>query len=59
LTLEDVVGKEAIQSQMCRLFEDAISGDRWDEKRLKFGYSRWMDDRLNDVLYFTKLFLEK
>jgi hypothetical protein len=31
-----MVGKEAFQSQMCKIFEVAISGDKWDEEKLKF-----------------------
>jgi hypothetical protein len=45
MALEDMVGKEVFQSHMCKLFEDVISGDRWDEERLKFGYSNWMENR--------------
>jgi hypothetical protein len=39
LALGEVVGKEAFQSQMHRLFENAISGDRWNEERRNFGCS--------------------
>jgi hypothetical protein len=34
-----------------RLFEDTISGEEWDEEKRKSGYSRWMEDKLVDVLY--------
>ena len=33
LALREVVGKEAFLSRMWRLFEDAISGDQWDEEK--------------------------
>jgi hypothetical protein len=33
LALGKVVGKEAFLSRMRRLFEDAISGDKWDKKK--------------------------
>jgi hypothetical protein len=33
LALGEVVGKEAFLSHMWRLFEDAISGDEWDEDK--------------------------
>jgi hypothetical protein len=46
-----MVEKEAFQSHMHKLFEDAIFGDRWNEDKLKFGYSNWMEDMLNDALY--------
>jgi hypothetical protein len=55
----DVVGKEAFQSYMRKLFEDAIFGDRWDEEKWKFGYSKWMEDKLIDTLYNTMLVLER
>jgi hypothetical protein len=42
LALEEVVGKEAFLSRMQRPFEDAISGDKWDEEKQKSGYSKWM-----------------
>jgi hypothetical protein len=38
---------------MRRLFEDAISVDEWDEDKRKCGYSKWMEDKLVDVLYNT------
>jgi hypothetical protein len=47
--LENVVGKEAFQSHMRKVFEDAISRDRWEEDKLKFGYSDWMHKRLTDA----------
>jgi hypothetical protein len=59
LALEEVVGKEAIQSQMRKLFEDAIIGDKWDEERRKFGYSTKMEDKLNDSLYNIMSIFEK
>ena len=39
LALEEVVGKEAFRGCMRRLFEDAISGEEWDEDKRKPGYS--------------------
>jgi hypothetical protein len=42
-----------------RLFEDAISGEEWDEDRLKPGYSAWMEDKLVDALYNTQLVLDR
>jgi hypothetical protein len=36
---------------MRRLFEDAISGDEWDEDKRKLGYSKWMEDKLENALY--------
>jgi hypothetical protein len=36
--LKEVVGKEAIQSHMWRLFEDAIFGDQLDKENQKSGY---------------------
>jgi hypothetical protein len=53
LALEEVVGKEAFLSHMQRLFEDPISGHEWDEEKRKPGYSKWMEDKLVDVLYNT------
>jgi hypothetical protein len=50
LALEDVVGKDAFQSHMPKVFEDAISGDRWEEDKLKFCYTNWMQDKLIDAL---------
>jgi hypothetical protein len=55
----DVVGKEAFQSYMRKLFEDAIFGDRWDEEKWKFGYSKWMEDKLINTQYNTMPVLEK
>jgi hypothetical protein len=34
-----------------RLFEDAISGKEWDEDKRKANYSKWMEEKLVDVLY--------
>jgi hypothetical protein len=51
LALGEVVGKEAFQSRMQRLFEDAIFGDEWDKEKWKSSYSKWMDDKLVDALY--------
>jgi hypothetical protein len=59
LALREVVEKEAFQSKMCRPFKDANSSDKWDEKRRKFGYSSWMEDRLNYTLYNIVSILEK
>jgi hypothetical protein len=59
LALGEVVGKEAFQGCMRRLFEDAISGDEWDEDKRKPGYSRWMEDKLVDVLYNTQPVLDR
>jgi hypothetical protein len=39
LALGEVVGKEAFRGRMQRLFEDAISGEEWDEDKWKPGYS--------------------
>jgi hypothetical protein len=58
LALRKVVGNEAFQSHMWRLFEDAIFGDQWDEEKRKFGYSKWMEDKLIDSLYNTWLVLD-
>jgi hypothetical protein len=46
LALEEVVGKEAFRGRMRRLFEDTISGEKWDEDKWKPGYSTWMEDKL-------------
>jgi hypothetical protein len=51
LALEEAVGKEAFLSHMRRLFEDTISGDEWDEDKRKLGYSKWMEDKLENALY--------
>jgi hypothetical protein len=44
---------------MRRLFEDAISGEEWDEDKRKPGYSAWMEDKLGDALYNTQPGLDK
>jgi hypothetical protein len=59
LALGEVVGKEAFRGRMRRLFEDAISGEEWDEDKRKPGYSGWMEDKLMDVLYNTQLVLDR
>ena len=59
LALEEVIGKEAFLSCMRRLFEDAISGEEWDEEKWKPGYSKWMEDKIVDALHNTKPILEK
>jgi hypothetical protein len=57
LALGDVVGKDAFQSHMHKVFEDAISKDKWEEDKLKFSYNDWIRDRLIDALYNTEPFL--
>jgi hypothetical protein len=59
LALREVVGKEAFMGRMRRLFEDAISGEEWDEDKRKPGYSEWMEDKLVDALYNTQPVLDK
>jgi hypothetical protein len=59
LALGEVVGKETFRGRMRRLFEDAISGEEWDEDKRKPGYSGWMEDKLMDVLYNTQLVLDR
>jgi hypothetical protein len=44
---------------MRRLFEDAISGEEWDEDKQKPGYSAWMEDKLVDALYNTQPVLDR
>jgi hypothetical protein len=44
---------------MRRLFEDAISGDEWDEKKRKSSYSKWMEDKLVDAPYNTAPILDR
>jgi hypothetical protein len=51
LALGANVGKEAFVGRMRRLFEDAIFEEEWDEDKRKPGYSKWMEDKLVDVLY--------
>ena len=58
LALEGVIGKEAFLGRMKRLFEDAISGEEWDEDKWKPGYSKWMEDKIVDTLHNTKPILE-
>jgi hypothetical protein len=59
LALGEVVGREAFMGRMWRLFEDAISGDEWDEDKRKPGYSGWMEDKVVDALYNTQPVLDK
>jgi hypothetical protein len=59
LALGDVIGKDAFQSHMRKVFEGTISRDRWEEDKLKFGYTDWMQDNLIDALYNTEPILEK
>jgi hypothetical protein len=59
LALGEVVGKEAFMGHMRRLFEDAISGDEWNEDKQKPGYSKWMEDKLVDALYNTQPVLDR
>jgi hypothetical protein len=40
----------AFVGRMWRLFEDAISGEEWDEDKWKPSYSKWMEDKLVDAL---------
>jgi hypothetical protein len=40
LALGGTVGKEAFVGRVRRLFEDAISGEEWDEEKRKANYSR-------------------
>jgi hypothetical protein len=51
LALGANVGKEAFVGCMQTLFEDAISGEEWDEEKWKASYSKWMEDKLVDTLY--------
>jgi hypothetical protein len=53
------VGKEAFVGHVRRLFEDAISGEEWDEEKRKANYSRWMEDKLVDALYNLPPVLDK
>jgi hypothetical protein len=53
------VGKEAFVGRMRRLFEDAISGEEWDEDKRKPGYSKWMEDKLMDALFNLQPVLDK
>jgi hypothetical protein len=59
LALGATVGKEAFVGRMRRLFEDAISGEEWDEDKRKGGYSRWMENKLVDALYNLQPVLDK
>jgi hypothetical protein len=59
LALGENIGKEAFLGRKRRLFEDAIFGEEWDEDKWKPGYSRWMEDKLVDVLYNTQLVLDR
>jgi hypothetical protein len=42
---------------MHKLFENVISRDK--EGKQKFGYSKWMEDKLIDTLYNTMSILER
>jgi hypothetical protein len=59
LALGANVGKEAFVGRMRRLFEDAISGEEWDEEKRKAGYSKWMEDKLVDALYNLQPVLDR
>jgi hypothetical protein len=59
LALGANVGKEVFVGRMRRLFEDAISGEEWDEEKQKGGYSKWMEDKLVDTLYNLHVVLDK
>ena len=59
LALGEVIGKEAFLSRMQRLFEVVISRDEWDKEKWKKGYSKWMEDKLVNVLYNTTLVLDR
>jgi hypothetical protein len=59
LALKNVVEKEAFQSHMRKVFKSAISGDRWEEDKWKFCFSKWMEEKLIDTLYNTVPILER
>jgi hypothetical protein len=59
LALGEVVGKDAFLGRMRRLFEDAISGNGWDEDKRKPSYSEWMEDKLVDAMYNTQPVLDR
>jgi hypothetical protein len=59
LALGEVVRKGAFLSHIRMFFEDAISGDEWDEDKRKLGYSKWMEDKLVDALYNIQLVLDR
>ena len=59
LALGEVIGKEAFLGHMRRLFEDAISREEWNEDKQKFGYSKWMEDKIVDMAHKTKPVLER
>jgi hypothetical protein len=59
LALGANVGKEAFVGHMRRIFEDAISGEEWDEDKRKPGYSKWMEDKLVDALYNLQRVLDR
>jgi hypothetical protein len=59
LALGANVGKEAFLGCMRRLFEDAISEEEWDEEKRKLSYSKWMKDKLVDVLYNLQPVLDR
>jgi hypothetical protein len=49
----------AFVGRMWRLFEDAISGEEWDEDKWKPGCSKWMEDKLVDALYNLQTVLDR
>jgi hypothetical protein len=59
LALGANVGKEVFLGRMRRLFEDAISGEEWDEDKRKPSYSKWMEDKLVDALYNLQPVLDR
>jgi hypothetical protein len=59
LALGANVGKEAFLGRVWRLFEDAISGEEWDEEKRKANYSTWMEEKLVDALYNLPPILDK
>jgi hypothetical protein len=59
LTLREAVGKEVIQSKMRKLIQVALTRDKWNKKKCKFGYYTWMENMLNGALYNTELVIEK
>jgi hypothetical protein len=59
LALGANVGKEVFVGRMWRLFEDAISGEEWDEDKWKPGCSKWMEDKLVDALYNLQTVLDR
>jgi hypothetical protein len=59
LALGANVGKEAFLGRVRKLFEDAISGEEWDEEKRKANYSTWMEKKLVDALYNLPPILDK